>query len=124
VESVTIEEKEKEVKKEYRRLKKIFAGLSAEKMTAVNNLIENVAFMSVTLQELQRLIKERGAVEKYQNGANQWGYKPSSAIQVYNATMKTYNTSLKLLLNELPAGECKQSAKDELANFLLNKGGK
>ena len=119
-----INETDKAIKKEQRKLKKIFAELPQEKMETLNNLIENVAFMSVTLQDLQQIIKANGAVEKYQNGANQWGYKPSSAIQVYNATMKTYNTSLKLLLNELPAGECKQSAKDELANFLLNKGGK
>ena len=109
--------KRKKVKLQQNKLNKIFRNISADRKTVVDNLIQNVAFMAVELAGLQEEIYERGMVERYQNGENQSGYKPSSAAQVYNATLKSYNTSLKLLLAELDSSS-KGDAKSELATFL------
>lgn len=110
--------KREEVKKQNSKLKKIFKAIPKDRKSVVENLIQNVAFMSVELQGLQEQIYERGMVEEYQNGENQHGYKPSSAAQVYNATLKSYNTSVKLLLAELPESDGKEVKKNALAALI------
>ena len=98
----SLKDKQKRVRTKLTKLNKIFKSIPDDRKTVVVDLINNVAFIAVELEDLQELIQTRGMVEKYQNGETQWGYKPSSAAQVYNATLKSYNTSIKLLLGELP----------------------
>ena len=113
-----IKDKQKRVKTKLNKLNKIFKELADDRKVAVKDLIQNCAFIVVELEDLQVMIQQYGAVEKYQNGQNQWGMKPSSAVQVYNNLLKSYNTSIKLLLNELPESDKKES-KNELADFLM-----
>lgn len=94
--------KEKKIKKELAKLKKILADIDEDRKKAVEKLIGNVAFMAVTLDELQDAINEKGCIEEYQNGNNQFGYKESSEIKVYNSLIKNYTTSMKQLLDQLP----------------------
>lgn len=79
-------------------------------------LIQNVAFMKVTLEDLQREINENGATDTYQNGANQWGVKQSATLQSYNALIKNYNTAIKTLSQFIP----KQALDNRLETFLRN----
>lgn len=116
-----IEIKKKLVKKQHTKLKKIFAEISTDRKAVCENLIQNVAFMSVELNDLQEQIHEHGMVEEYQNGENQSGCKPSAAAQVYNSTLKSYNTSIKLLLAELPEGTGKRETKNALAEMIAGK---
>lgn len=118
-----IKDKQKRVKAKLKKLNNIFKELPDDRKTAVKDLIQNCAFIVVELEDLQVMIQQYGAVEKYQNGQNQWGMKPSSAVQVYNNLLKSYNTSIKLLLGELPETEKKES-KNELADFLMGANSK
>ena len=111
------EDKVKEQKKIEKKLKEIIKNLADDKRKTLENLISNIAFMSVELNCLQEQIRREGCLEYYQNGANQKGRKPSSAIQVYNATAKTFNTSVKLLISALDSKEQKNE-KNELVEFL------
>jgi hypothetical protein len=113
-----IKDKQKRVRSKLKKLNNIFKELPDDRKVAVKDLIQNCAFIVVELEDLQAMIQQYGAVEKYQNGQNQWGMKPSSAVQVYNNLLKSYNTSIKLLLGELPETEKKES-KNELADFLM-----
>lgn len=115
------DEKEKQIKSKLTKLNKIFKEIPDDRKVVVNDLIQNCAFLAVELEDLQEKIKENGSVEKYTNGANQWGYKVSSASQAYNALAKTYTTNIKVLLGELDSGVSKADTKDKLADFLLNK---
>lgn len=114
---MTAEEKKKEQKKIENRLKRITQNMAEDKQKAFADMIQNIAFMSVELACLQEQIREEGCLEYYQNGANQKGRKPSSAIQVYNATAKTFNTAIKLLVSALDTKEQK-TEKNELLEFL------
>ena len=49
-------EKNKKIKKETLRLKKLFKGLKDNKKKIAEKLIENAAFMAATLEDLQRAI--------------------------------------------------------------------
>ena len=103
------------IKNETKKLKKIFNRIDEERKKIVLTLIKQVAFLSVELDILQDDIINNGAVETYQNGQNQKGKKISSACQTYNNLLKTYNASIKLLLNELPKNDVGNS---EIMEFL------
>lgn len=94
--------------RELARLVELFSPLPANERTFIQPLLENAAFMRVTLDELQIKIRLEGATDEYQNGANQCGVKISAAIQAYNQLMKTYHTLMDKLMAKLP-----QEAKEK-----------
>lgn len=76
-------------------------------------LLENAAFMRVTLDELQKQINQDGAVDSYQNGAAQHGVKISANIQAYNQLMKTYHALMDKLLARLPVDQRQHDGLDQ-----------
>ena len=82
------------------------------------SLLEKARFMDEGLNELQKNIKKDGWVEKYQNGANQFGLKKSSHADVYNTLIKNYNSTIKQILDLLPREE---GEEDELLSFIRKK---
>lgn len=96
-------EKDKRIRKEIRRLKKIL-GKDNPKVAACEHLIRNAAFMSVSLEDLQAQINENGWTEEYKNGANQSGVKRSAAADCYTATYRNYLATMKQLAEIAPEG--------------------
>lgn len=94
--------KEKRIKKEIDRLNEIYKDLPEDTYTVLQPLIQNASFMKVTLEDLQEEIQRNGAVEEYQNGANQYGRKQSAAILAYNATLRNYDNTIKILSAKMP----------------------
>ena len=87
---------------ELARLAEIFQDLPEEKLAVALPLIENAAFMKITLEDLQERIQKEGPVDLYQNGENQHGVKQSAALQGYNSTMKVYASVIKTLSAMIP----------------------
>ena len=102
--------------RELARLVELFSPLPVNERIFIQPLLENAAFMRVTLDELQIKIRLEGATDEYQNGANQCGVKISAAIQAYNQLMKTYHTLMDKLLAKLPA---QKNTADELDEFRI-----
>src|SRR5690554_742571 len=98
----TKEEKDKLIKKEIRRLKRIFKDLEKDKMDTAISLINNAAFMTITLMDLQETINQDGSVSTYQNGENQWGTKKSPEVDIYNTMIKNHMNIIKQLTDLLP----------------------
>lgn len=99
--------KEQRVRAEARKLKVLTEGLNKSKLAVAMPLIEQAAFMRITLDDLQKQINEEGCVEEYQNGKNQQGYKTTAALQAYNSTVKNYAAvceRLDRILPQNPAG--------------------
>ena len=113
-------DKNKRIKKEITKLNKIFKDIEEDRKKAVQKLIENVAFMAATLEDLQNEINEKGFIETYKNGENQFGTKESSAIKIYNSLIRNYNVSLKQLLDQLPDDNLQPQA-DDFDEFLKQK---
>jgi hypothetical protein len=90
------------IKDEYRRISKHFKRLPKNQREFIEPLLGNMAFMKVTLEDLQDEINENGCVEIYQNGRNQSGQKASGAIQSYNALIKNYNAISERIEKLLP----------------------
>ncbi|MGL4521584.1 MAG: hypothetical protein ACRCWQ_03400 [Bacilli bacterium] len=113
-------DKDKRINAEKRKLSSLLKNLDTKKKKAVASLIENAAFMSVTLQDLQIAINEEGPVEEYQNGENQSGRKVSSNVQVYNTMIKNYMSAVKQLTDLLPK-DVPVNSEDAFDAFLTER---
>lgn len=109
-------EKNKKIKKETNRLKKLFKEIPENRKKLVQRTIENAAFMSVTLEDLMKHIKTYGVKEEYMNGNNQFGYKESVESKTYSNMIKNYTTIIKQL-NDLLPEENKINEDDEFDKF-------
>ena len=94
--------KEYRIHKELNRLKRIYSALPQNKLAIVTPLLENAAFMKITLDELQDSINENGCSDEYKNGANQYGKKAAADLQAYNSLIKNYNAISDRLEKLLP----------------------
>lgn len=94
--------KDQRVKAETRKLSALTKGLSKVKLAVALPLIEQAAFMRITLDDLQKQINQEGCVEEYQNGKNQQGCKTTAALQAYNSTVKNYAAVCERLDRILP----------------------
>ena len=95
-------EKNKTIKKEVNRLKKLFKDLEENKKKLAKSLIENAAFMSITLEDLKKDIVKYGVKETYVNGKDQYGFKESIESKTYNTMIKNYNLIVRQLIENLP----------------------
>ena len=94
--------KEERIKTELERISKHFENVNESQRAIVTPLLQNAAFMKVTLEDLQKIINEEGVTETYQNGANQRGIKQSATLQSYNSLIKNYASVIKTLSQLLP----------------------
>lgn len=114
--SELIIEKNKKIKKELNRLKKLFKDLPENKKKISEKLIDNAAFMSVSLEALKEDIILYGVKETYVNGKEQFGFKESIESKTYNITIKNYMAIIKQL-NEMLPEEKKIDEDDEFDKF-------
>ncbi|MDF2878618.1 MAG: hypothetical protein K0S30_1714 [Clostridia bacterium] len=85
----------------------------------VLSLIENAAFMTITLEDLQVVINKDGAVIEYQNGENQWGTKKSPEVEIYNTMIKNHMGIMRQLTDLMPgAPNPKDKKEDEFMQIL------
>ena len=106
---MTIMDKEKEIKKETRRLKAVFKDLDPNKLKTVDALIARAAYITITLQELEEDLNQEGWIEEYQNGRNQSGLKKSAKAEVHISLTKNLNAIMKQLLDLVPPAQKKES---------------
>lgn len=104
--------KEERIKKEIRRLSGLFKDLGKDKQSAVKSLIENAAFMAITLEDLQTHINKNGVTSVYKNGENQFGTKKSPEVEIHIAMTKNYTQIMKQLTDALPEPVAEDVAKD------------
>lgn len=101
--------KEEKIKKEIARLKKLFKELDRNKLNTAISLIQNAAFMSITLEELQEKINKDGCVCEYQNGENQHGIKKSPEVEIHISMTRNHATIMKQLIDLVPNEKSKKS---------------
>ena len=90
------------IKREQKRLEQIFQNIETSKKKTIEKLIEDAAFMAVTLEETRQIISRDGVIEADQNGENQKGIKKSSAVEVYDKMVNTYSRIVKQLCDLIP----------------------
>lgn len=119
------EEREKRIRTERNRLNKILGATKQKggpeptpKIKAAKGLIDNAAFMTIHLQDLQAELNKHGCVEEYRNGETQYGMKKSAAADIYTTMYKNYIATIKQLAELAPDNV----GADELSMFMQGSG--
>lgn len=94
--------KEERICSELKRISVFFEKIDGNQRAIIQPLLQNAAFMRVTLEDLQEVINSEGVTDEYKNGANQFGVKPSATLQAYNTLVKNYIAVIKTLSQLLP----------------------
>lgn len=105
-------EKTKRIKKEVARLKRLFKEIDENKKKLVFTTIDDVAFMTITMQDLREKIVRDGTTCEYKNGANQYGIKQSPDAQLYLQLSQKQTQAMKILVDCLPKTQ-KVEVKDD-----------
>lgn len=95
-----------------RKIKRLFHSLTADRKQFADALIAQFAVTSVTLERLADEISNGDLIEDFVQGSQSLR-RESPALKAYNATIKSFTTLSKSLLDLLPEQE-KKTAGDEL----------
>lgn len=113
--------KEDEIKKEIRKYNALYKDVDKNIKKTFQSLVQNAAFMAITLRELQDKLNKDGLVCEYQNGENQWGTKKSPEVDIYNTMVKNYISCIKQLADFLPKDEGKKLVNDGFDEFVSGR---
>lgn len=108
--------KEKEIKSEINRIKKLYKELPREKVKVVEGLINEAAFMKITLEETRQTLLEEGTTELFEQGEQKFVRK-HPLVDIYTTMVNRYSNIMKQLIDLFPPEEKKQET-DELINFI------
>lgn len=115
-------EKQKRIKKEVSRLRKLFKDIDENKKKLVLALIDDIAFLTVTMQDLRESIVREGTTVEYKNGENQYGTKQSPDAQLYLAMSQKQTQAMKILLECMPKTQ-PMANDDGFNDFLKERNG-
>jgi regulator of replication initiation timing len=107
-------EKETLIEAYKEKLNELYQDVSADKQFIAHLLIEEVAFMKVTLDGLKKEILEKGVSDEYTNGEHQKGIKATAEFKAYNTMVSRYQMTVVKLGGMLP----KKAAANKLMEFL------
>jgi len=110
-------EKEKMIKSEILKLKRLFKTLPKDKIKAAEGLIHEAAFMRATLAEARETIDKEGILDWFEQGSNAY-YREHPATKVYNTMIQRYATVCKQLFDMIPDPDAGKQAEDELMAFV------
>lgn len=115
--------KEERIQNEIKRLQDIFKKISANEYKSIMKLIENLAFMAVTLDDLMVIVNNEPLVVETIN-ATQTFTKENPALTSYNKMYSNYIKGLQQLISLLPVepkSSNEENEDDALTSYLLKK---
>jgi len=116
----TPEEKAKRIKRELTRLRKSFKPLPEDKRRLAEGLMQEAAFMRVTLEETREIIDQEGVIELFEQGKQRF-LREHPATKVYAALINRYSAVVKQLIDLLPDGDKQKTEADELMAFVKRR---
>jgi hypothetical protein len=91
------------IKREFRRLSDVYSKIEVEKKRTVEGLIEQAAYMRITLQDLIEDLKENGFTEPFKQGKDQEPYdRKRPNADLFNTLNANYQKIIKQLTDLLP----------------------
>lgn len=114
--------KEQRIKKELKRLKKVFEKIPENSKKSTEGLLENAAFIRITLQDLALDLRENGVTEMFSQSEKAAPYertRPSSDL--YNKLIVSYQKITKQLTDLLPLKDRIEVEKDDFDNFVYDR---
>ena len=116
-------EKDKRIKKEENRLKKIYKNIEDKKKDTAIGLIQRLAYLRVTLEDFEKDLDENGFTELFQQGEKQSPYERKRPVaDLYNTMNTAYQKGLKQLTDLLPKTiEDKKEGDDGFNEFVYGR---
>ena len=108
----------KRIKKEEARIKKLFGKIDEDRKKLVLTTIADVAFMTVTMQDLREVINREGTTAIYKNGENQYGTKQSPESQTYLQLSQKLTQAMKILVDCMPKQQRLEEPGDGFEDFV------
>ena len=105
------------VEQERTRLMELFAGADQNKLDFIRDHVQQLAWLGITILELQADVDERGPVVPYKNGQTQEGLQANPACKILKDYQQLYNTQFRALLPVLPD---KPHGGGKLSQFFQN----
>jgi len=113
--------KDERIKKEERRLKRIYKNIDKDNKAIIEGLIQRAAYMRVTLEEWEKDIMENGCTEMFTQSQNTPPYERERPVaRLYNTMNKNYQSIIKQLSDLVPKPEPKQE-DDGFEEFVNGK---
>ena len=110
-------EKEKRINKEKKRLLEVYGSLDKNTLTVAKSLIERAAFITVSLEDLEAAVNDKGFVEDYTNGEHQKGKKRGVEIDLYLSLTKDLRGITVQLSALVPPSPDPNSRLNQLKNL-------
>lgn len=113
-------DKDRLVNNEIKRLSGLFKDIESNKRLTAKGLIEEAAFMRITLQELKVEIDKDGPIDEMQQGDYSI-LREHPALKAYNTMVQRYTNIIDKLTNLHPKTEIKKEVDDGFDDFVNRK---
>ncbi|HEB4999950.1 TPA: hypothetical protein R0E49_000458 [Clostridioides difficile] len=109
-------EKEKKIKQEINRIKRNYKDLEKEKVKVLDGLVNEAAFLKISLEETREILLKEGLTEIFEQGKQRFE-RERLQVKIYMSFMKLYSNVMKQLIDTIPS-DVKQHEEDELMEFI------
>lgn len=113
-------DKDRLVKNEITRLTNLFKEIDKNKRLTAKGLIEEAAYMKITLQELKVEIDKHGPIDEMPQGEYSI-LREHPALKSYNTMVQRYTNIINQLTNLHPKEEVKKEESDGFDEFVMMK---
>lgn len=109
------------IKKEERRLRRIYKKIDKDNKAIIDGLIQRAAYMRVTLEDWENDIDENGYVEMFTQSEKTDPYERERPVaRLYNTMNKNYQSIIKQLSDLVPK-ETKAVEDDGFSDFINSR---
>lgn len=113
--------KQREIKKEIKRLEEVYKDIDVKRKDLLPGLIENAAFTRIVLKYLAEDLKENGTTEMFSQSENQTPYsRRRPEADLYNTMTGNYLKFIKQLDDMLPKAVEKPTEKIDFLDDFVN----
>lgn len=107
-------ELEKRVDKEKNRIKRLLkqSGATEDRISLLDPVIINTAWMKVKLDDTMATIKESQVCLPYDNGGGQKGIRRNPLFDGYESLWKSYNAGMARITESLPPQNAESARKE------------
>lgn len=114
--------KDKRIKKEIRRLRKIYKDIDKDNQAILEGLIQRAAYMRITLEDWEIDIMENGYYEMFTQSEKTDPYERERPVaRLYNTMNKNYQSIIKQLSDLVPKPDTKKEKDDGFDAFISER---
>ena len=112
--------KAERVKDELQRLSDLFKDIDENKRNFVQRQIEQLAWLNISIMDLQARIDQFGTLVAYDNGGGQSGVRANPDLKTLNDYQKLATAITRTLNSVVPVKEISKRTGNKLSDFLID----